>query len=222
MTPSIVAPGATRRRRRDYRLACRAVVEDIAIAELDIERIEPRRGPRKYESGLMAREVPIFCGIVKKEAPRRAVEIGTWWGLSSEMILEMAPDCEITTIDYKDQKVTRPPELGPPDPRINFVIEDSRTVRFPREWYGSVDLVFVDGNHRRNGVVNDTRLAMSLIAPGGLIIWHDLLVPGGGRDRDKGLGSKHKYYVSEYLYNDFPLRVFRVDNTVLGLHWLGS
>ena len=197
------------------------MVEDISVADLGIERIEPRRGARKYESGLMAREVTVFCGIVKKEAPRRAVEIGTWWGLSSEMILEMAPECEVSSIDYKDQKGTRPADLGPPDPRINFIIEDSRTVRLPTDWYHAVDLVFVDGNHRRNGVVNDTRLAMSLVAPGGLIIWHDLLLPGGNRDRDKGLTSKHKYYVSEYLYNDFPLKVFRVDNTVLGLHWFG-
>jgi predicted O-methyltransferase YrrM len=197
------------------------VVEDIAIADLGIERVEPRRGARKFESGLMAREIPAFCGIVKKQAPRRAVEIGSWWGLSSEMILEMAPDCEVISIDYKNQKVTRPAELGPPDPRITFLIEDSKTVRLPTDWYHAVDLVFVDGNHRRNGVVNDTRLAMSLIAPGGLIIWHDLLVPGGDRDRDKGLTSKHKYYVSEYLYNDFPLKVFRVDNTVLGLYWFG-
>jgi predicted O-methyltransferase YrrM len=194
------------------------VVEDISIAELGIERIEPRRGARKYESGLMAREVTVFCGIVKKEAPRRAVEIGTWWGLSSEMILEMSPGCEITTIDYKDQKVTRPPELGPPDPRINFIVENSKTVRLPREWYGSVDLVFVDGDHRRNGVINDTRLAVSLIAPGGLIVWHDVIVPGSDRDRGKGPNSKHKYYVSEYLYKDFPLLVRRVEGTVLGLH----
>src|SRR5688500_17783739 len=170
----------------------------------------------------MAREIPVFCGIVKKEAPRRAVEIGTWWGLTSEMILEMAPDCEILTIDYKDQKVSRPPELGPPDPRIQFLIENSKTVRVPEDWYGTTDLVFVDGDHRRNGVINDTRLAMSLLAPGGLIIWHDLLLPGGERDKVKGPQSKHKYYVSEYLYKDFPRKVHRVVDTVLGLHRLGS
>lgn len=198
------------------------MVEDISIADLGIERIEPRRGARKFESGLMAREITVFCGIVKKEAPRRAVEIGTWWAMSTEMILEMSPECEVVTIDYKDQKLTRPPELGPPDPRIQFVVENSKTVRLPTDWYGSADLVFVDGDHRRNGVINDTRLAMSLVAPGGLIIWHDLIEPGGDRDRAKGLQSKHKYYVSEYLYNDFPLTVQRVGGTVLGLHRLPS
>jgi predicted O-methyltransferase YrrM len=194
------------------------MVEDITIDELGIERIVPRRGAVKFESGLMAREIPVFCGIVKKEAPRRAVEIGTWWGLSSEMILEMSPDCEIITIDYKDQKVTRPPELGPPDARIRFLIENSKTVRLPEDWYGATDLVFVDGDHRRNGIVNDTRLAMSLVAPGGLIVWHDLIEPGSDRNLAKGLQSKHKYYVSEYLYNHFPLTTYRVQGTVLGLH----
>ena len=52
---------------------------------------------------------------------------------------------------------------------------------------------------------------MSLVAPGGLIIWHDVM------ELAKGLDSKHEYYVSEYLYNVFPLKISRV-GTALGFY----
>jgi predicted O-methyltransferase YrrM len=194
------------------------MVEVVKAKHLGIELDAGTRGVKKYKYSLMAREVPVFCGLIKQQAPRRAVEIGTWWGMGAETILEMSPGCDVVTIDYKDQKVTRDPALGPPDPRINYVIEDSRTVRLPRDWYGTTDLVFIDGDHRRNGVVNDTRLALSLVADDGLIIWHDVMELGSDSERAKGLQSKHKYYVSEYLHNVFPLTIKRVEGTALGFY----
>jgi hypothetical protein len=35
------------------------------------------------------------------------------------------------------------------------------------------DLVFVDGSHRLEDVIADSRLALELLAPGGIIVWHD-------------------------------------------------
>lgn len=35
------------------------------------------------------------------------------------------------------------------------------------------DAVFIDGDHGRAGVENDTRLAREILRPGGVIIWHD-------------------------------------------------
>lgn len=151
------------------------MIEEIKLKHLGLTAVQSTRGARKSKYSLMAREVPVFCALVESQAPKRAFEIGTWWGLGAETILEMSPGCEVITVDYKDQKVTRDAELGPPDPRVTYVIEDSRTVRPPTDWYAATDLVFIDGDHRRNGVVNDTRLAMSLVAPGGLIIWHDVM-----------------------------------------------
>jgi predicted O-methyltransferase YrrM len=194
------------------------MVEDVTVRELGIKRVAPRHGAKKFKYGLMAREVPVFCGLVQQLAPRRAVEIGTWWGLGAERILEMSPGCQVITIDYQDRKSERPPELGSPDPAITYLVEDSRTVRLPADWYGGTDLVFVDGDHQRDGVVSDTRLALSLVAPGGMIIWHDVLELGSVKERAKGLRSKHRYYVSEYLYRRLPLTVMRIERTALGVY----
>lgn len=195
-----------------------AMVKDVKLKHLGLDPVAGSRGVRKFKYSLMAREVPVFCGLVKQQAPQRALEIGTWWGLGAETILEMSPGCEVITVDYKDQMATRDPELGPPDPRVTYVIEDSKTFRPPADWYAATDLIFIDGDHKRSGVINDTRLAMSLVAPGGLIIWHDVMHLGSAREVAKGLASKHEYYVSEYLYNVFPLTISRVKGTALGFY----
>jgi predicted O-methyltransferase YrrM len=38
---------------------------------------------------------------------------------------------------------------------------------------GRFDLIFIDGSHAYSYVVSDTRKAMEMLAPGGIIIWHD-------------------------------------------------
>jgi predicted O-methyltransferase YrrM len=194
------------------------MVEDVSLKDLGIRRIRPARGATKVKYGLMAREIPVFCGLVNQLAPRRAVEIGTWWGLGAERILEMSPGCEVISIDHQDRKPERPPEFGTPDPAITYLVEDSRTVRLPADWYGATDFVFIDGDHRRDGIVSDTRLALSLVAPGGLIMWHDLLELGSVKEIAKGLKSRHRYYVSEYLYRQLPLKVRRIEKTALGIY----
>ena len=39
--------------------------------------------------------------------------------------------------------------------------------------HGLLDAVFIDGDHCRDAVERDTALALSLLKPGGLVIWHD-------------------------------------------------
>ena len=40
-------------------------------------------------------------------------------------------------------------------------------------WAGQCDLVFVDGSHARSYVASDSRKALRLVRPGGLVLWHD-------------------------------------------------
>jgi hypothetical protein len=37
--------------------------------------------------------------------------------------------------------------------------------------------VFVDASHAYSYVVNDTRLALALVRPGGIVLWHDYVSP---------------------------------------------
>jgi hypothetical protein len=57
--------------------------------------------------------------------------------------------------------------------RVCQIYADSRqwdTRNYPQ---GFFDTVFVDGGHADDVVANDTRLAMELVKPGGLVMWHD-------------------------------------------------
>lgn len=40
-------------------------------------------------------------------------------------------------------------------------------------WAEQCDLVFVDGSHARSYVQSDSRKALRLVKPGGLVLWHD-------------------------------------------------
>src|SRR5688500_5369131 len=40
-------------------------------------------------------------------------------------------------------------------------------------WVGQCDLVFVDGSHAQSYVLSDSRKALRLVRPGGLVLWHD-------------------------------------------------
>ena len=45
-------------------------------------------------------------------------------------------------------------------------------------WAGRCDLVFVDGSHAYSYVMSDSRKALALVRPGGLVLWHDYAAPG--------------------------------------------
>ncbi|MEM6552769.1 MAG: class I SAM-dependent methyltransferase [Planctomycetota bacterium] len=57
--------------------------------------------------------------------------------------------------------------------RFNQVLCDSRdwdTAAYPS---GFFDSVFIDGGHHPDTVISDTRKALPLLRPGGVILWHD-------------------------------------------------
>jgi hypothetical protein len=57
--------------------------------------------------------------------------------------------------------------------RVCQIYSDTRTWdtrNYPR---GFFDTAFVDGGHAQDIVANDTRLAIELVRPGGLVMWHD-------------------------------------------------
>jgi predicted O-methyltransferase YrrM len=56
--------------------------------------------------------------------------------------------------------------------KVRQLYGDSKA--FDHEPYrGSVDLVFIDGAHAYSYVLSDSRKAFEMLAPGGIIVWHD-------------------------------------------------
>lgn len=60
--------------------------------------------------------------------------------------------------------------------KITQLYGDSKTFD-ERPWEGQCDLVFVDGSHAKSYVESDSRKALRLARPGGLVLWHDYRGP---------------------------------------------
>ena len=56
--------------------------------------------------------------------------------------------------------------------RIHQLLDDSAAFDFA-PYRDSCSLVFVDGSHDYDYVVSDTRAAMAMARPGGVVVWHD-------------------------------------------------
>jgi hypothetical protein len=64
----------------------------------------------------------------------------------------------------------------PAEPRITQLFGDSKD--FDESPYaGRFDLIFVDGSHAYSYVKSDSRKALRMCAPGGVILWHDYRGP---------------------------------------------
>ncbi len=66
------------------------------------------------------------------------------------------------------------------EPQITQLFGDSKVLDItPHQ--ALYDLIFVDGSHARSYVESDSRLAMHMLKPGGLILWHDYRGPWRAR-----------------------------------------
>ncbi len=121
--------------------------------------------------------------------PKRIFEIGTFQGVTSDFFLQVLPDVHVISIAYVSRRCfgkkfnnseLSKREVGCYIPlqrrdRFTQLIGDSHRLKpesFKKQ-YGSVDLVFIDGDHTLSGVRADTDLAFRILAPGGSICWHD-------------------------------------------------
>jgi predicted O-methyltransferase YrrM len=144
----------------------------------------------EISQGMMHRiDIESLAAAVLYCKPKRVFEIGTYRGASSEMILHLLPKARVISIAFvNDRQAGRQfnnDELSAEEvgalvsagnrSRFTQLIGDSHKVdpeTFVRD-HGRMDLVFIDGDHSREGVRQDTELARAILAPGGAIAWHD-------------------------------------------------
>jgi predicted O-methyltransferase YrrM len=123
---------------------------------------------------------------------RRIFEFGTYDGATTLLLARCAPDAEIVTLDLPPDAIAAQtgtlvviPEqveiaggIGarfrdqPEAARITQILGDSREVDLS-SWFGTCDLVLVDGSHDKDIVPVDTRNAMRLVSSQGVVVWDD-------------------------------------------------
>lgn len=137
------------------------------------------------------RDYEALAAVALHIQPRRIFEIGTYLGVTSDFFLELLPDCTVVSIAYSNPES----KLAGASfnnsrldrEKIGFRVHASRRNRYTQLYgnsheivardlvdrFGRFDLVFVDGDHSRSGVAQDTVLAEEIVTESGAICWHD-------------------------------------------------
>jgi predicted O-methyltransferase YrrM len=138
-------------------------------------------------------ELKIISNLVRKINPDTIFEIGTFQGRTTlNMALNTHANAKIITLDlpseglsatameieegevrYVQKELSGERFIGHPmATKIQQVFGDSATYSFD-PYKNSIDLAFIDGSHAYEYVLNDSKKILSIMRPGGLIIWHD-------------------------------------------------
>ena len=169
--------------------------------------------------GTTLEELVYLAAATRMLRPRKVFEIGTFKGRATAVFAMNAPDAEIITLDL-------PPNFSPgadyigSDAKlvltrneVEFISEHGLQRRVtqvhgdsmhfdPSPHTGTVELAFIDGAHTYEHVRNDTEKVAAMMAPRGLVFWHDY----GGKGQFRG--------ITDYLHGlkaRFP--VYRVSWT---------
>jgi len=123
-----------------------------------------------------------LLNLAKGRKAQRILEVGTYRARTTYALHRNCP--EATVISYDIQLL---------DSRFRRELQDKPQVELRHASFAEsadalrqeapFDLIFVDGSHRFEHVVVDSRLAVELAAPQGIVVWHDYRY-NGYRTRD--------------------------------------
>jgi len=164
----------------------RAEVEEITPGPIDVSLIDLEQ----VNGNTTLLEQLVVVSIAKRRQCKRVFEFGTFDGKTSANLgANLRQDAQIFTIDLPASQLgSAALPIGKHDmtlilkDRIGNKLGDSAkviqlygdTARFDfSSWYGTCDLVFIDACHEYEYVINDSEIALKLLAPGGIVLWHD-------------------------------------------------
>jgi predicted O-methyltransferase YrrM len=128
-------------------------------------------------------EITALAERVAALSPRRILEIGTASGGTALIWSYLARE-QVVTCDLQDMRFQAPLFQGFPPPgsacRLDALSGDSHDSSFRARVVDvldgqPVDFLFIDGDHTESGVTRDYLDYKSLVRPGGLIAFHDIV-----------------------------------------------
>jgi predicted O-methyltransferase YrrM len=146
----------------------------------------------RYPQEIFDRYFSIYGGLVKKWKPKRVLEIGVRYGYTAIVMWEAAGASGQDEYEY----IGIDDESYPPAPGVtvgsctkaneNFAIKGCEKECHAFRWnsfdgipakFGTFDVVHIDGNHDKIGVLNDLGHCWPILNVGGIIILDDLQMP---------------------------------------------
>jgi hypothetical protein len=118
-------------------------------------------------------DVAMLLKIALCANAKSVMELGSYRGATAlALVHHLEPGSRIITVDsdprhgdlYRD---------GPFAPRIERRVASVERATFCNDKPGSIDLLFLDADHRYQAVKHDTEILIDLISNNGYFVWHD-------------------------------------------------
>jgi len=167
------------------RFAGSSVIREVDVAELDAVGDTVAAG---YVDDFNRLIIAAVCSRVEC---RTFFEIGTYVGRTAMTVALTNPNATIYTLDLPDRSAAQDLSLELTDPhlfahwdrgrdyrgttqeeRIHELVGDSARFDFS-PYFGTADVVYVDGSHSYSYVKGDTENALRLLTPRGTVLWDD-------------------------------------------------
>jgi len=152
----------------------------LKLPEIEAEKLAPEAGAIQFPVFyplLAGEDAPLpdmlfLLNLARGRRVRRILEVGTFRARTTLALHLNCPEAEIVSYDIQvlDSPCRRLlPDQSKVELRHASFFDSADDLRKEPAF----DLVFVDGSHRLEDVIADSRLALELLAPGGIIVWHD-------------------------------------------------
>jgi predicted O-methyltransferase YrrM len=130
-------------------------------------------------------DVCALLHLMRRYQPGRFLEVGTYQGHTTRILAQRFPNTSFVTVDPGDQvPVDERPEVQVaeylPQEQIGELVSEAVNVRVLKRSFQQIDwgdarfdMIFIDGNHFLPHVLDDSLLALRLLASPGVVVWHD-------------------------------------------------
>jgi predicted O-methyltransferase YrrM len=152
----------------------------LTLPVMETEQLAPESGSIIYPAfyPLLAGEdaslgdMLFLLNLAKGRKARRILEVGTYRARTTSALHLNCPDAAIVSYDIQVlDSPYRQSLCDKPNVQLRHASFSASAEALRKE--PPFDLIFVDGSHRFEDVVTDSRLALELLVPGGVVVWHD-------------------------------------------------
>jgi hypothetical protein len=152
----------------------------LKLPAIEAEKLAPESGSIQlpvFYPLLAGEDAPLgdmlfLLNLAKGRKARRILEVGTFRARTACALHLNCPDAHIVSYDIQVlDSAYRRALLNTPNVQLrhaSFAASADALRKGP-----PFDLIFVDGSHKFEHVVADSRLALELLAHGGILVWHD-------------------------------------------------
>ena len=147
------------------------------VRQVPVDSVRGRRGVL----GPTWNDLRVLLALLKICKPISCLEIGIHHGHTASLLLGSGASIE-HYVGIDRQMKNAPKDGGSlvkDDPRVTLAIRGKGTRSIPAGElpHQPFDWIFIDSDHSYKGVRFDTAYGRSVLAPGGILIWHDYEVP---------------------------------------------